>query len=356
VSVNRTGWIAAALFALFACDRGGATKAGTAEPPSGPPVPVPDTASEQKRVHAAALQTAVTAFTNASSAHERWRAYLHVLEELDEAGDLANEAQFARFRNSTAQKLSQKMVDWERQEDGMKAELAAPPPEKPQYEPPAYDGAFYLEGPVQKCYDDGVALQAGSAYYFVRDARCPDMPRLQGYVEKSGLGTITIDLGRDGREATVVEIKDRATMEDDKRAHARELHEYDEGYRRDLAAYRTEQARRASLGGATGLIQKNSVAQDHLLTILDPVLIALAADQTIPEVAADELARDERQVTDPRGDDGGKTRPQAVQAVATSSPRPRAAHADTVSCMKGCITECKGEPVCERRCAARKCS
>lgn len=355
MSVNRADWITAALVALFACDRGAATKAATAEPPAGPAALLPDTATEQKRAHVAALQAAVTAFTNASSAHERWRAYLHVLEELDGSGDLANEAQFARFRNATAQTLSKKLVDSERQEDEMKAELAAPPPEKPQYQPPVYEGAFFLEAAVEKCFPDGVALESGSKYYFVRDARCPDTPRLQGYVEKSGLGTITIDLGRDGREATVVEIKDQATMEDDKRAHARELHEYDEGYRRDLAAYRTEQARRASLGGATGLIQKNSAAQDHLLTILDSVLIALAADQTIPEVAA-ELARDEQQMTATRGDHDDKTSPQSVQAAATSGPRPRATHADTVSCMKACITECKGEPVCERRCAARKCS
>jgi hypothetical protein len=147
-----------------------------------------------------ALNAAVAKFHSANTDRERWLTYERLIESLSEAGEVATQDAYARYRNEAAETLTKRMRELERAAREMEKTLAARP-EKPKYDPPGYHGAFYLRGVVKKCYSDGVALRSGPKYYFVHDAMCPNRSQLEGYVEESILGNMQMDLGRDGRES-----------------------------------------------------------------------------------------------------------------------------------------------------------
>ena len=96
---------------------------------------------------------------------------------------------------------------------------------------PVYDGAFRVGGAVRQCYKDGVVLEAQGKLYFIRNAVCPDESLLHGWVDDTG-DTVTLDLGRNGREARVVDISDKEKAQDDRK----EFNARMAGYSKALAA------------------------------------------------------------------------------------------------------------------------
>jgi len=90
---------------------------------------------------------------------------------------------------------------------------------------PVYQGAYRLGGAVRQCYKDGVVLESQGKLYFIKDAVCPDEPLLHGWVDDTG-DTVTLDLGRNGREAKVVEISDKEKAQDDRKEFNQQMAAY----------------------------------------------------------------------------------------------------------------------------------
>jgi hypothetical protein len=117
----------------------------------------------------------------------------------------------------------------------------APPPglqlEEPQYVEPEYTGATKLAGAYRGPYEGGlfsgtpgVVVQNGDNYSVVHGAEAASIftTRFDGYVTptKTALGfgseqaTVTLNIGRVGREAKEYNYADRETYNDDKQAYA----------------------------------------------------------------------------------------------------------------------------------------
>ena len=117
---------------------------------------------------------------------------------------------------------------------------------KPTHHEPEYIGAWYLSGSYRANYTgddgsiDGVVITKGDNYYVVLGAEPAGggVRYLNGYVESTGR-TIVLDVGRSGREATVVSLADRETYLDDQAAHREAVAEAKHTYDDALAEYRT---------------------------------------------------------------------------------------------------------------------
>lgn len=99
-------------------------------------------------------------------------------------------------------------------------DLAPAKPEKPIHEKPKYSGAWPISGRCRGRYNEneGIVIQADGKYYVVKDSEPCETPYVNGFVENTG-ETVTLALGRDGREADVVVLKDRETYLDDQKAY-----------------------------------------------------------------------------------------------------------------------------------------
>lgn len=111
-------------------------------------------------------------------------------------------------------------------------------PDKPTYDKPTYSGTWPISGLCRGRYegDQGIVLQANGKYYVIKDAEPCDTPYVNGYVESTG-ETVTLDLGRDGRSADVVEVKDRETYEDDQKAYRDEVAQAQADYQQAVKDY-----------------------------------------------------------------------------------------------------------------------
>lgn len=188
------------------------------------------------------------AFTEASIPLLRRVAYGELRKKLD-AADALPEAERNARRSAQADKLLAERETLEKELENLPGK-------------PVYDGAFRVGGAVRTCYKDGVVLESNGKLYFVKDATCPDTPLLHGWVEDTG-ETLTLDLGRNGREAKVVEISDKEKAQDDRK-----------DFNEKLAAYSAAVA-------ANPRLPKEREAKEARLkaleTELDAALLALAA-------------------------------------------------------------------------------
>lgn len=124
--------------------------------------------------------------------------------------------------------------------------LQPPALTEPRYDEPEYSGAWYISGSYRADYTgdsgfhEGVVITKGSRYFVVlgADSAGGHIRSLNGYVEDTGR-TVTLNVGRTGREADVVRIADKETYNDDKAAHRAAVAEAKERYRSDLDQYRT---------------------------------------------------------------------------------------------------------------------
>jgi hypothetical protein len=244
-------------------------------------------------------------------------------------------------------------------------ERAAAPniPEKPKLEIPEYDGAFQISGPVRRCYKDGVAMQSRGTFYFVKDARCPDRPVLYGFVESSLGQTVTLDFGRDGREAEVVAISDKETAADDRKEHQEAVQNARKEYAAQLAAYNAAVRENASV---VATLEKNQKARDsvrrRLLLELDGILRPLVqrlgggpapVEEAIPApaVPAQPVQVDvlPQALPKPAGPSPAPPAP-AARAVAPEPPK-----RDRAACLRQCVARCADDANCERTCASSEC-
>jgi len=111
-------------------------------------------------------------------------------------------------------------------------------PEKPNYSPPKYNGAFQLIGVQRKCGSDGVLLESNDKLYFIKNCNCTDGYRngMHGWVEPIGT-EIMVDIGRNGRRAIVVKVSNKETANDDRKDFSNMVREYELEYRADMKAY-----------------------------------------------------------------------------------------------------------------------
>jgi hypothetical protein len=96
-------------------------------------------------------------------------------------------------------------------------------PPEPEYQKPAYHGAFLLGGMYRPQYGgEGILVERRGEYFVIEDAERPSNSRridyLTGYVDPTGR-TMTTDIGRIGRVAQVVRVSSRETYLDDRRAY-----------------------------------------------------------------------------------------------------------------------------------------
>ena len=175
-----------------------------------------------------AVDTALKGFGAAPDAEARRTGYLALLETLTKSKALVDPSTYKGLPFPAATPLLDRLAAIAAAE--ATDEKDAPNvPSKPEHDPPKYTGAFQLSGQVRKCYKDGVVLQSGAKFYFLADAKCPDVPYLYGYVQDDGR-TVDVDIGRGGREATVVTIGDKESASDDRAAHRKAVVEYEADY------------------------------------------------------------------------------------------------------------------------------
>lgn len=354
-----TGWCLLGVGAILvfgtACDH-----ASSATPPgigdTGPARPgSPNGQDEVDQVRrTSALKSAVDAFRGAPDDESRRSTYRALLAAVADAKESAATPEYSRYRNESAEQL---LGDLSRlQEEANTAEAAlAEVPVKPEYELPKYTGAFYLEGTVKKCYDDGVAIQSGSKYYFLRDGKCPEIANvLRGYVEAT-FNTVELDLGRSGRSATVVDIRDKETADDDRARYRTEIAEYQKEYKRSLEEFKSASKGKGELLSQLQRRSKlNEAARGAATAKLDRLLLALATGQPLDAVSVDELP------TQPSSDEGESATAPGKDLTATAKnqgikKRSQPAKRSPMACMKACIAGCGGDSDCERRCVAQDC-
>ncbi len=230
------------------------------------------------------LLAACTAFraSKEGPAQDRRAAYRAVLAAYEKAKPAADVAAYPGIPSPTAGQLLARLdaLTLEAEEESK----AAPNiPEEPKHDPPKYDGAFKIAGVVRHCFQDGVALEVRGKFYFVRDANCPDVSILHGFVEDTG-STVQLDIGRDGREAAVVTISDAEKARDDRAAHREALASYEAEYVTQVQAYRA--ALRDNSEAVKALAKNRAARAQERKTsekALDVVLLALAQGQAQPD-------------------------------------------------------------------------
>lgn len=177
--------------------------------------------------------------------------------------------------------------------EGQLAALEEPvEPEKPIWEKPDYGGVFHISGAYRGPYDQGgVVVQTKGAYYVIQDANEPDgyTTSLNGYVEDTG-DIVTLNIGRDGRDAHVVNLSDKETFRDDQATYKEEVRdakaEYEaakKAYPRDLATFKmTKIEYGEKLQGLTARKTDITSKRDQLLAELAGALSTAAPVGSTP--------------------------------------------------------------------------
>ena len=118
------------------------------------------------------------------------------------------------------------------------------PTEPERSQKPDYAGSFWLSGTLRQRYSDGLVLARGSTYFCVLDAEVPGVSDIvEGYVEHTGR-KLVVELGRTGRECTVVALVDEETYHDDQEAYRHMVQAQREAHDRAVAARRVALRRR----------------------------------------------------------------------------------------------------------------
>lgn len=108
-------------------------------------------------------------------------------------------------------------------------------PEKPKFEKPEYHGAFYLDGEVRGNYEGDPVIQAGANFYVVHGIRI----WFDAHYVEARPNTVTLNIGREGRDATICDVSTRETYNDDQKNYAAEVQAAREGFQKDMADYNT---------------------------------------------------------------------------------------------------------------------
>ncbi len=312
-----------------------------------------------------AVDTALKGFGAAPDAEARRTGYLALLETLTKSKALVDPSTYKGLPFPAATPLLDRLAAIAAAE--ATDEKDAPNvPSKPEHDPPKYTGAFQLSGQVRKCYKDGVVLQSGAKFYFLADAKCPDVPYLYGYVQDDGR-TVDVDIGRGGREATVVTIGDKESASDDRAAHRKAVVEYEADYAAKLKEY--QDARRGNEAALAGLEKRRAARKaerDALSVALDAVLLPLAraaasgADLSAvkpPEATPPTLSAIQPAPAPSNGSPRAVA-PKAPGAAPTgpglATPQPAAKNPRARSeCLSACVAKCADDAACERTCAGK---
>ncbi len=130
-----------------------------------------------------------------------------------------------------ASQLVQRLAELDRL-DAIAPDLP-PIPDKPTFEKPTYHGAFYLDGEVRGNYEGDPVVQAGSSFFIIHGVTL----WLDGHYIETTTETVTLNIGRDGREATVANLSSRETYNDDQQRYAAEVETAQDIYRKELADF-----------------------------------------------------------------------------------------------------------------------
>jgi hypothetical protein len=110
-------------------------------------------------------------------------------------------------------------------------------PEKPEYEKPEYNGAWYLSGQCRGNYDEGgIIVQRGDRYFVVSNADPCLLPYVHGYVVDDGK-SITLNLGHSGRYADILRLVDRETYVEDQNDYRRRIAEAQAEFKEAVKTY-----------------------------------------------------------------------------------------------------------------------
>ncbi len=361
--MKRAAWLLLPLAAaVFGCRR----SPDSGGPPAELAQPAPSASTPGAPTKDEAIQSAWQAFkaTADKGPQERRAAYTALVALVSGQEAAAVAGGVPDLRTGTIQPLLHRLAELERQEQG----AALPPvPDKPEHDAPKYMGAFPLGGRVHTCYKDGVLLQSAKKYYFIKDAVCPDAPLLHGFVEDTG-ETIMADVGRDGREATVVRIADRESASDDRAAHRKAVAEYEKDYREKTEEYRKALADRQAAERALGPDAKaRSAEMEKLRKQIDGALVAVLKGGTAPSASApspsstamsiDSLPTAEaagapaKGATVNRGGDAATPAANAPPAAGGGEDKKKKRQ----QCVQSCVAGCHDDPGCERACVSSKC-
>jgi len=322
-------------------------------------------AAEQERARkaeqAAALDKATAAAKDFSAAAsddkpDKYIAFLSSLRDAQRAG-----ADVSSMSGAYSPQTEALASEYKSLVEADSAATSSDVPEKPVYEPPKYDGAYYLAGSVRTCYKDGVLLAANGKYYFVKDADCPQFSLLHGWVEETG-ATVTADIGRDGRDAIVVEIADREKAQDDRKAHAEEVKKYKAEYAENMAAYQKAFAENRDAITAAQKAKAQRAKRKAVLTkLLEPLLTDAATklgsgQATGPSAIA--LAVADASAAPPAAAQsvGSATEANPAQDKASAVGGPAKPQMDRQTCLRACVAGCHDDADCERRCLSSPCS
>lgn len=155
-------------------------------------------------------------------------------------------------------------------------------PQKPVYEKPPYTGAFFLGGDLRGNYEGDPVVQAGSKFFVVKGAGI----WMEGNYVEPTTETVTLNIGRDGREATIVTASARETYNDDQKAYAEEVKKAKSAYDEEMKTYQA--AMKTKLAADAQLKQKKVESakerrdalneRDRLLSILAAKLAQVGGD------------------------------------------------------------------------------
>jgi hypothetical protein len=128
------------------------------------------------------------------------------------------------------------------------------PPERAALEKPEYHGAKRIVGEyvgpyrpegLEALLEEGVILKSGRSYYVILNARATLLAAVfrtqQVFATPEGR-TVTLNIGRTGREAAVFKMADKETYDEDQRSYKAELADAKKAYAQALREYRSEAA------------------------------------------------------------------------------------------------------------------
>lgn len=310
------------------------------------------------------LASAVAAFmaTASGTAESRRESFGKFLSQYDDpvAGSASEREQLKSLAHPTAREILKRIRALD--DEGRKERAAlGTRPEKP--EKPSYAGAFHLSGSIKKCYQDGIVVRGRGKYFFVKDAQCPNLRRVNGYVESDLMGTtIDVDIGRDGREAEVVTLSDRETAQDDREVFNDEIIP---DYRKELRRYTDwdkihgDEEREHKLNSLS-----RGAAKQTLEAALERILAPMAGGAQPPSVNVEMLLAQHKRASKVDAKTAKKRRPKKAPAARKPPPSSRPAKAEApaprsrasrTACLKRCIAKCDEDSDCERTCASQRC-
>jgi hypothetical protein len=217
------------------------------------------TADEQKRMAVATLMTRLEELANQKG------------KSIDETREAAKNLEAVVPLVSNALQLPQAVRDiWPTLDDALadapEPPVSQPKPEKPQFEKPEYTGAVPLSGTFKASYSggffekDGIVMTSGGKHIVVLGADITlgalfFASHITGYGTKKD-NTVTLDIGRSGREAAVYEYCDKETYLDDQREYKATVKIAREQYNEELKAYKQVVAEESRLAKEHATIAK----------------------------------------------------------------------------------------------------